>query len=69
MPLPKSLKVPVYFTLWYLLNIAYNILNKKSMNAYTLPCEISASSQDGPSVQVGILDGEAKTYTVANYST
>lgn len=33
----ESLKVGVYFMLWYILNIGYNIYNKKLLNALPLP--------------------------------
>lgn len=47
---PGLIKVGAYFGLWYLLNIGYNIYNKRLLNIYPLPW-LMASVQLG----VGIL--------------
>jgi solute carrier family 35 protein E1 len=38
--LGKCLTV-LYFTLWYILNIAYNIYNKKALNAFPMPWTVA----------------------------
>lgn len=40
---PGPLRVGSYFGLWYLLNIGYNITNKRLLNAYPLPWLVAAA--------------------------
>lgn len=39
--LGETLQVGMYFALWYLFNIAYNIYNKKSLNALAYPWSVA----------------------------
>ncbi|KAI9111630.1 hypothetical protein K1719_017320 [Acacia pycnantha] len=33
----KKLKIGIYFTIWWALNVVFNIYNKKVLNAYPYP--------------------------------
>ena len=37
----ESLITASYFALWYILNVAYNIYNKKLLNAVPLPWTVA----------------------------
>mmetsp|Transcript_17569 Transcript_17569/g.25654 ORF Transcript_17569/g.25654 Transcript_17569/m.25654 type:complete len:383 (-) Transcript_17569:458-1606(-) len=39
----QTLKVGTYFGLWYLLNIGYNIYNKKALNAFAAPWTVATA--------------------------
>mmetsp|Transcript_17310 Transcript_17310/g.37815 ORF Transcript_17310/g.37815 Transcript_17310/m.37815 type:complete len:419 (+) Transcript_17310:325-1581(+) len=45
--LPQRLKIGFYFSLWYALNVAYNIANKKVLNVLPAPLTVA-------SIQLGI---------------
>ncbi|CAM9443748.1 unnamed protein product [Chrysoparadoxa australica] len=59
-PLPaktwkNSAKVAAYFGLWYLLNVGYNIYNKKTLNMISIPWIISAGQLAVGSLYVNLV--------------